>query len=812
MRNSALTSKLDRISDSISGLTVVDPQGYLTSLNSIKITSEAEIGDIKKARVLLQSVTSTNPNHGPGWIAAARVEEYANKLANARKVILEGCEKASHSEDVWLEAARLHPATTAKVILTNAIKAIPHSVKLYLELAGYEDKAASKKVILRKGLEAIPNSVTLWKAAIELENIVDAKVLLVRAIECIPTNVDMYLALAKLETHGNARKVLNMARENIPTERKVWIYAATLEEVNANAHLVAKIIEKMMFSLAQYEVIVKREDWLSEAVTCEANGALLTCHAILLHTLHLGIEKEDYRRIWLDDIHTVLYNPAQYGGTVPGVHTARGIVQVVLQHFPNKKAVWLQAILVEQDFGNADTVFQRLQEACLAVPGAEILWLMHAKERWKAGDVQQARSVLMQAYEHNPHSEAIYLAAIKLEWECGELQRTQRLLEKALEVIGSPKIFLKYALLELERGDVTHVLELLEQGLKKYPHFEKFYLMAGQVYTAGAAGAGDRTPAEGGAGSNGAVDVHKARLLLQTGLKHCPSCAPLWKALLQLEEADKGVVKARSIGEMARLKLPKHELIYLECLRLERRHHSTKLYTNLLSKALIDCPTSGLLYSELLLHVPKTQYKSRSLEALKKLPNNEHVLLAVGRLFERSYNFPKACKYYERALAVNSRQGDVYVFYYACVYVRAHKQALVNAGSQAAAAAEGEDVLHYQEVLRAVEAPKEDLLIMEGVDDDDEQQQPVAVAVAAGDDAAAAAAAEASPALVKAAAPMLDTLLTSLRQRCETSEPNSGELWCSLTKQTQLRRKSVQTKLIACVQQVLGFDLLPDTF
>jgi pre-mRNA-processing factor 6 len=95
MRNSALTSRLDRISDSVSGQTVVDPKGYLTSLNSVKITSEAEIGDIKKARVLLQSVTTTNPQHGPGWIAAARVEEYASKMVNARKIILEGCEKVS---------------------------------------------------------------------------------------------------------------------------------------------------------------------------------------------------------------------------------------------------------------------------------------------------------------------------------------------------------------------------------------------------------------------------------------------------------------------------------------------------------------------------------------------------------------------------------------------------------------------------------------------------------------------------------------------------------------------------------------------
>lgn len=42
--------------------------------------TDAEISDIKKARLLLKSVISTNPRHAPGWIAAARLEEVAGKL------------------------------------------------------------------------------------------------------------------------------------------------------------------------------------------------------------------------------------------------------------------------------------------------------------------------------------------------------------------------------------------------------------------------------------------------------------------------------------------------------------------------------------------------------------------------------------------------------------------------------------------------------------------------------------------------------------------------------------------------------------
>jgi len=33
-----LSSKLDKMSDSVTGQTVVDPKGYLTDLNSIKVS------------------------------------------------------------------------------------------------------------------------------------------------------------------------------------------------------------------------------------------------------------------------------------------------------------------------------------------------------------------------------------------------------------------------------------------------------------------------------------------------------------------------------------------------------------------------------------------------------------------------------------------------------------------------------------------------------------------------------------------------------------------------------------------------------
>ena len=88
--------------------TSVDPKGYLTSLNSVVLKSDAEIGDIKRARMLFDSLVKSNPKHAPGWIAAACLEEHAGRMVAARKIIKAGCDQCPKSEDVWLEAARLH--------------------------------------------------------------------------------------------------------------------------------------------------------------------------------------------------------------------------------------------------------------------------------------------------------------------------------------------------------------------------------------------------------------------------------------------------------------------------------------------------------------------------------------------------------------------------------------------------------------------------------------------------------------------------------------------------------------------------------
>ncbi|KAI0310692.1 PRP1 splicing factor, N-terminal-domain-containing protein [Amylostereum chailletii] len=162
-RDKILSLKLDQVSGtatSSGSATSVDPKGYLTSLDSVVIKSDAEIGDIKRARMLFDSLVKSNPKHSPGWIAAAALEEHAGRMVAARKLIKAGCEQCPKNEDVWLEAARLHNNDDAKVILANAVQHVGQSVKIWLAAADLEHDVKAKKRVLRKALESIPNSLT----------------------------------------------------------------------------------------------------------------------------------------------------------------------------------------------------------------------------------------------------------------------------------------------------------------------------------------------------------------------------------------------------------------------------------------------------------------------------------------------------------------------------------------------------------------------------------------------------------------------------------------------------------------------------
>ena len=148
-------------------------------------------------------------------------KKWRGRLFAARNLINRGCQHCPKSEDVWLEAIRLHMSAdnhNSKVIAANALENNPRSVKLWIAAMELERDQIAKKRVVRKALDQIPQSVALWKTASNLENDpADARMLLARATDFIPLSIELWLALARLESPDNARKVLNKARKAVPT-------------------------------------------------------------------------------------------------------------------------------------------------------------------------------------------------------------------------------------------------------------------------------------------------------------------------------------------------------------------------------------------------------------------------------------------------------------------------------------------------------------------------------------------------------------------------------------------------------------------
>jgi len=353
---------------------------------------------------------------------------------------------------------------------------------------------------------------------------------------------------------------------------------------------------------------------------------------------------------------------------------------------------------------------------------------MAAKEKWLSGDVPGARAVLVEAFDANPDSEQIWLAAVKLEWENNEFVRARILCSKARDRASSERIWMKSALLEREVGDVEAELRLLDAAIAKYPHFEKYYMMAGQAC------------------DEVLHDYDRARKYYQNGVKSVPTCVTLWVLSAKLEERTRGVIKARGLLEMARLQLPKNDVIWLESVRLERRaaaaatatgsssESSGKLAEALMSRALQECPESGILWAEDITYSPQPQQKSKSVDALKKCDNNPHVIVAVARLLERDRKYAKARKWFNRAVTLNPDLGDSWIYYYA------FELKLQSVGGGAEGTGEGAQGGGAEEVLK----------------------------------------------------------------NCVAADPRHGELWCAVSKQTEFRRLDTAGVLKRAVERLLS--------
>ena len=191
-------------------------------------------------------------------------------------------------------------------------------------------------------------------------------------------------------------------------------------------------------------------------------------------------------------------------------------------------------------------------------------------------------------------------------------------------------------------GNFPKQRQLAEKAIEKFPSHEKFYLLLGELH-------------------EHLQHLQDARQVYQKGLKHSPNSVPLWMAYAALE-LKTSASRARAVCEKARLKNPKQPQLWAYAVQVELAAESTETAKTLLSKAIQECPDSGLLRAMSIEMAPKPQKKAISYDALNRCNDDPHVVLAVAKLFWAERN-KKTKQWLERA-TLDSKFGDAWAYRY----------------------------------------------------------------------------------------------------------------------------------------------------
>ena len=626
--------------------TSVDPRGYMTALDKAQaMGAEAPVEDINRARVLLESAVKTNIHNGPGYVALSRLEELAGKVNTAKKVIMRGCELCPHSIVCWQENIRLNQDNVhnAKIIAANAIKLNPKSIELWKDAISLEKTVAGRKKVTRQALDHNPQSVDLWKILIsdteELENV---KLLLAKAVETVRLSEELWITYARHCDPEQAQQILNKARRAIPTSSTIWIQACRLQEqLDKPAKDIDRIMERAAKGLAKENAMLKREEWIAKAEACEEEGHVKTCAAIIKATIGWGLDEDDDRKtIWLQDSKDSI-NRGMFV-------TARAIIHHCLTVFPRSNTVWTAAADLEKHHGTTEQLLDVLEKSVQkdTCEHSESLWLMYAREAWARKGKEEARSILGRAFQATNGAENVYARAVQLEVDGKEYEYARRLLAQARDRQPTDRVFMKSAVLERQLGNLEAGLDLVNKAIGDWPGSWKLHAIKGQIYE-----------------SMG--KLKEAQEAFTIGTRVNPKAVPLFICLSRIQEKQGAIVKARSTLDRGRQNNPKNPELLCEAVRLERRAGNLAAAQQLMAVALQECPTSGLLWSEKIMHMEaRTHRKARALEAIKKVENDPRLFVCVARIFWAERRLDKAVTWFTKAIVLDSDYGDGWAWYY----------------------------------------------------------------------------------------------------------------------------------------------------
>lgn len=642
-----------------------EAQAYLNELalySPPKNATKDQTEDIKNMRLILQSYRKADPKRPEGWIVSARLEEKAGKFQKSKYLIEEGCQKCPKNEDVWLENVRLNSSDVrlCKGIVAEGIAFNPRSLQLWLRAVDLESEVYNKRRVVRKALQEIPSSEELWKLSITFENDKhEACRILQKAVEFVPKSMDLWKALVQIQDYEDAKKSLNTVRKLLPTELQIWILAAQLEE-RQNSDITIEKLEKLLLK-GMNELFSKGTRpslslWLEKAQLLEVDNRSPKSAVALVQAAMARSFNDPNEADKLSLIEAMSDGPTKIAA-----------YRILLHEYPAQFNIWKslrstceKALKMEELYSTFDTVLFGDQNDNNSLKENPVLSLMYSKEVWKYGqDTSKALNIIEKTLKIVPHCLDVWLAKIKILCLSSQHDRVEEVFFQAMkvfekiEVAHLERLYYKYvSFLRFQARNDEAIIFLENSCFPKFPECHKFYIQRGQIYH-----------------KLGKLD--ESRESYSIGTKKLPHCAVLWVLLAKIDEIDfNKPTKARSELDIAVIKNPDQELLYLAKVHMEKRLGNYDQARLTVFQSLQKFPKSPALWAEnIRLLATKKASSKRSMfqDALKNSNNSCEVLIEIGSSFFQGSQYTTALKWFERATKTNPLNGDAWVFLTRCL-------------------------------------------------------------------------------------------------------------------------------------------------
>lgn len=651
-RDKVLAGKLAQVDQTNSNAdSSLTKQKYLSQLSELKESDSSvsgskfvsNIGNFAKTRALFKKLRRSEPHKSGNWIASARLEAEARNMNRARRLIEEGCEKCPYSEEVWLVSLEIHSSDNhmCRVIVADALKYNPESLKLWLKASELEADDLSKKRVLMKALEYLSKSESLWLEIIKYESDRKMQILMLqKASQLIPTSVDIWLRLAELQSKEEASATLKQANESVKPENRylIWISAAKYEEETTSNELhVSKTIED---GFKQCGSGLSRQDWIKQAEKCEDDGYPLTASAITLNSMNLGLDDlsdDEKLSTWKKEVSTDQH-----------LAIVRSKYMFITSNYPKDTDSWKRYVTFEKSnkqYSNLYVVYEMAIKSC---PDHSFFYIMYAQDLWKLdNNYKHAEQILSEALKTVEQHEDIWLMLAKIQWKTGgstQALDTYSLCRKKLRKPSS-QVWIDEVDLLICLGKRDDALNLVKEGIRSHPNDPGLYLRVGMIYI-------------------GQKQYSKAEKALETGTVRCPHNPQVWIELAEVFNKHLGKkIKARSTLEKALTINPKSQDLYMSRLLLEGRNSPAA--EMILTKGLREIPESPQLWSERIRSSKRSQRKNFYKMALKATNDSIMVIVTVACDLWSQGKTSKAKQFFLAGLDQDDKYGDLYIYYHA---------------------------------------------------------------------------------------------------------------------------------------------------